>query len=382
MKPVIYLICGDDDYLVELKAKELLDKLIPVAEREWGLETIDGRADKVAEVVDAVDRCIESAQMGSMFCNAKLTWLRAATFLAGGGRTFESVEVKKAIERLTAMVKGGLPDGMRLMISAGNVPRNSALYKAVKAADGLTDLGEGVKPWERAQAAEGRVKQFLPEFELTMPQNVCEEFVARVGYDTRCILQELEKLRTYLGKPGAVTSRDVRDVVSLSNVAEANELTNAIGDRNMKEAIKVLHRLFEQNESAIKMVNMIERRISDLLMVLECLARKWLSAQAMSSGAIRADWSTQLSPEADALLSAIDPDPRTQNVWVTGRLVPQARNYTIRELRLARHLLIGLREKLVSSSLPEEFMVETTLMKILARPTVAAKPGAGGRSEN
>ncbi len=367
-----YLVCGDDDYLVDVKAKTLVNELVPPAERTLGLEIIEGRAESADGVVAAVRQCIESVQTVGFFGGAKVTWLRDAGFLAGGGRSFDSDLVKEAIVKLTAVVKGGLPEGQRLLVTARSVPRNAALFKAFQAAGGVTDFGAAGKPWEQAGQAVARVQELLPKFGLTMDAAVCAEFVARAGYDTRQLVQELEKLRAYVGQPGAVQAADVRAIVSISHAAEANDLTAAVGERKLKEMIPVLRRLFDQGESGIKLAAMVEGRVRDMLMLREAIDRKWLTVQ--DSGRMpRADFRPNLPPDAELLLAGLDPDPRTRTAWQLGRPAAQAQNYTLNELRRARHLLIELREKLVSSSLPDTFLIETTLLKIVAKPPRAAK---------
>lgn len=373
MRISTHLICGDDDYLIDAKAKNLINELVPPAERTLGLEIIEGRVLSVDGVVTAVRQCLESVQTIGFFGGAKLTWLRDASFLAGGGRSFESDLVKTAIGKLTALVKGGLPEGQCLLVTACNVPRNTAFFKAFHAAGGVTDFGAAGKPWEQAKLVTTRVQEQLPAFELTMTADVCAEFVERAGYDTRALMQELEKLRVYLGRPGAVQINDVRAIVSIHRNAVANDLTTAVGERNLKEMIPILRRLFDQNENGIKLAAMVEGRIRDLLIMREALDRKWLTVPA-NAQTPRANWSPNLPPEAEALLTALDPDPRTRTPWQLGRPAMQAQNYTMKELRLARHLLIELREKLVSSSLPEAFLIETTLLKIVAKPRHAEKP--------
>jgi DNA polymerase-3 subunit delta len=362
-----YLVCGDDDYLIDVKARALVNELVPPAERALGLEIIEGRAQSADDVVKLVKACLASVQTAGLFGGAKLTWLRDAGFLAGSGRSFESDLVKEAIAQLTALVKGGLPEGQRLLVTACGIPRNSALFKAFQAAGGVTDFGAAGKPWEQAGQAIARVRELLPGLGLTMDAGVCAEFVERAGFNTRLLVQELEKLRAYVGPKGAVQAADVRAIVSISHAAEANDLTTAVGERKLKEMIPILRRLFDQGESGIKLAVMVEGRVRDMLVMREALDRKWISVRQKGSMP-SAEWLPNLPPEAEEMLAPLDPDPRTRTIWQLGRPAAQAQNYTLTELRRARHLLIELREKLVSSSLPEAFLVETTLLKILVRP--------------
>ena len=55
-----YLICGDDEFRVSRATKELLDALVPESDREFGLESVDGRVGTVDETI-AVIRSVRDA---------------------------------------------------------------------------------------------------------------------------------------------------------------------------------------------------------------------------------------------------------------------------------------------------------------------------------
>ena len=78
-----YLICGDDEFRVSLATKELLDRLVPEADRAFGLDQIDGRVGTVDETV-AVLRAVRDALVSdSLFGpGSKTVWLREPAFLS------------------------------------------------------------------------------------------------------------------------------------------------------------------------------------------------------------------------------------------------------------------------------------------------------------
>ena len=57
-------------------------------------------------------------------------------------------------------------------------------------------------------------------------------------------------------------------------------------------------------------------------------------------------------------------------------LVAQAAGWTVRELRVARHHLVQMRENLVSSSLPQEWLLEVCLIEALGGARKARRPQA------
>lgn len=356
----LHLVCGEDEFRVAEKAQAIVDAWVPEADRAFGLEIIDGRVDTVETVVKAVRQCVEAVQTAGFFGGGKTVWLRNAEFLAGGGRSFDSDTVKEMIAELAELIKGGLPEGHALLVSARSVPRNSALFKVFQKTGTVSDLGSGGKPWEIERAAKEHLGHVLARLGLEMSDGVREAFLARVGVDTRLILQEIEKLSLYRGGPGKVTAEMIEAVTSVGREAEAWDLTDAFGERDPVKLTGALRRLEEQDEPPIKLSAMLDGRVRDLIVLRAALDNRWVS---VTGG--RVEWRGELPREAEIALAAMGHDLRAQSPFSVAKRVAQARNYTLNELRAARHHLMELREKLVSTSLDARFLLETSLLKIV-----------------
>jgi len=205
-----------------------------------------------------------------------------------------------------------------------------------------------------------------------------EEFITRAGFDTRFLVQEIEKLRLYMGEGKQVTVEDVREITSIGREAEAWDLLDAFGERNALNVLKTLKRLSGQKGIGVMLAAMLEKNVRDLLVLREAYDRKWVYGG--KGGAC--GWSSSLPPEAAALLNALPVNPKTLNAWVLKKKLPHALNYSLQELRVARFRVLELREKLVSTGLPEMFLLETTLLRIIGNKTkdaVAVRPAAGVR---
>jgi DNA polymerase III subunit delta len=367
-EPRLQLVCGEDEYWVAEKAKAVVNAWVPEADRAFGLEIIDGRVDTVDAVVKAVRQCVEAVQTIGFFGGGKTVWLRNAEFLAGGGRSFESDTVKEMIAELTELIKSGIPEGHALLISARAVPRNSALFKVFQKKGTVSDLGSGGKSWEIEKAAKENLGGLLARSGLEMGDGVREAFLARVGVDTRLILQEIEKLSLYRGGPGKVTAEMIEAITSVGREAEAWDLTDAFGERDPAKLTGALRRLEEQDEPPIKLSAMLDGRVRDLIVLRAALDNRWVSVQGS-----RAAWQGNLPREAEIALTAMTHDLRSQSPFIVAKRVVQAGNYTLNELRAARHHLMELREKLVSTTLDARFLLETTLLKIVGLPKGARK---------
>ncbi len=378
MNGKLCLICGDDDFLVDSAARERINQLVPEADRAFGVEVVDGRKDTGDEVRRAVDACIESVRTPGFFGANKVTWLRDVTFLTGGGRVAESAAAKEAVDKLAVWLKEGLLEGQVLIITAVKVLRTSIIFKVCQKQGEVEDFGGGFKSWELEKLTAQRLDGLLKKAGLSMDDEARQEFITRAGFDTRFLVQEIEKLRLYMGEGKRVAVEDVREITSIGREAEAWDLLDAFGERHALNVLKTLKRLSGQKGIGVMLAAMLEKNVRDLLVLREAYDRKW--AYGSKGGAC--GWSTSLAPEAAAILNALPVNPKTMNAWALKKKLPHALNYTLQELRVARFRVLELREKLVSTGLPEMFLLETTLLRIIGNKTkdaVAARPAAGAR---
>ena len=123
----------------------------------------------------------------------------------------------------------------------------------------------------------------------------------------------------------------------------------------------------DQGENAIRMTNSLLTVVNDLLAIREGLDRKWAypAGQGLS-------WNG-LPAEIAAGLDEGDKDIRSAMGFRVRKLVDQASVWTLRDLRNARHFLLALREDLVSTSLPPDFLLETRLLQAVGHRRTAQR---------
>ena len=372
----LHLVCGSDDYQVEQRARKIVDTGVPVAERALGLEILDGRVDSADAAIACIRKCIEAVQTPGFFGAGKLVWLKNASFLNPQVRPGDNDNVKARVAELTALIKSGLPVGQVLLITPVSIARNTAFFKACQVAGEVSDFGGSEKPWEQERQAREQLAGLLREANLQMTEEVRERFLQRAGTSTRLLVNELEKLRIYVGKgTDQVKAEDVDAIVSVGREAMAWDLTDALGARDAVKLIQSLRQLQAQNENAIGLVTMAEKRIRELIVLRYAIDQRWLQARDSERGPF-CKWNETLPAEADALLGALPKDPRTVSAFIQSKVAVQANRYTLNELRRARHVLIELREKLVSSSAPPEILLETALLRLVAPRAGAARAGS------
>ena len=354
-----HLVCGEDDFQVTLETRRVLDHLMPPAQRELGLEVVDGRVESGDETLAAIRQTLESMSMDGLFGGDKVIWLREPAFLSND-RIARTEAVKTAVQTLAAKIKEGLPAGQALLVSTFSINRGSVFFKSFGGGDAVIDLGSALKPKESQERANELVATWLRENDLKMSTAVRSGFIEKIGTDSRRLVSELEKLKCYCGDRTEATSADVGEIVSGGQTTEIWDFLDAFASRKADAMLTQLRRLFTQLESPIRVVSSLETRVQDLLLVREALSRKW----ARNAGFGGLQWAA-LPPEIESFLASQEKDIRKWSPFRTRNLAMQAECWTLGELRAARHVLLETREKLVSTGLSPEGLLETGLIRAM-----------------
>ena len=365
MAAPVYLIFGEDEYLVSSKARRIVDDLVPPDQRALGLEVIDGGVDTVAEASERAEQVLSALQTVGFFNQRKVVWLRDCSFLAETV-TGKSEPVKSRVDRLAGLVKSGLDATQVLVVSAGKLSKKYAFYKACKAAGEIHEFPVSTRAYENEQRARMVAADLLKREGLKTAGPVRDMFLARVGTETRQIVNEVEKLKLYMGDRVQVEMDDIRQVTSLSRDALGWDLTDAVGERKLPEALKILRRLLFQKQSPMALIGALEGRVRDLTVYRDALDQGWLKVREAGRG-VRAEWGPVPAEVEQAFTQVFKRDPRATHPYRIGVLAAQARNYTRRELAAFERALVETHAKLVSSSTPQDVMLEMLMVRTVPR---------------
>jgi len=145
------------------------------------------------------------------------------------------------------------------------------------------------------------------------------------------------------------------------------DIQDAVGKRQLSRALQILHRLLAQKESAIAIVTVIVNRVRELLVYREALDRGWLRLKpGYGGGGMLGEWNN-LTPDVEEVLTvALKKNPRALHEFRVGILGQQAQAYSLNALKNNQRLAMAAHESLVSSSVPEETILEVMLAKMMA----------------
>ena len=326
----LHVIIGEDDYLVAEVAKKIIGD-------GDGLEVIDSATSTNAESQLKDLAAAEMSFKTPPFLEPKkVTWWKNVHFLPSGGgkrddnKRATSEEVKEALEKFAKLIAGApLPENQHFILSGPRMLQSSIVAKTLASAAEMVVLT--VKsPKEAHQAAVVRVIDRAKELGMSFAAGAAEKFVDAVGFDTRALLNELDKMRDYLGKDSdTITSAAISEVTAAGPMDDPPfwDFTDAVASRNLDLALREL-RAFEGSGFAVVVTIVLERLFRQLLEVAENR-------------------------------------PSALNGYALTKMKNFAHNWSVSELRRARARFITLRERVVSGFTSGEPLIVATLVRIL-----------------
>lgn len=359
----VFLVYGEDEFAVSKAARERLRQAVPAEAETFGLEIVRGEADTVEEALACIRRCREAIQTVGFLDDRKAVWLRGANFLDQGALV-KSKDVRAALQDL-ADAFPGMPPGRLLVISAPAADIKSEFYKACAGAGEVLAF-KSEKPWQRDNGAMAFAGGAFRELGISAGEDVMRAFVHKVGTDSRRLRQEAEKLDLYLGAVRKAQTEDVEAVVSPGREMFTWNLEDALGNRDMAEALRIMRQLLFQGEKPIRLMLSIESRFRCLLILREAMDRNWvgLSGKVLAKRA--------MSAEQEQLFYQALNDNRMKNPFVAGIRARQASCFSRAELEACRARILETRRQLVSSGLPPKLALELLVVRLCRRPERSA----------
>lgn len=361
----IYLIGGADEFSIKETAAKLAEKLAPKKAGEFGLEIIEGSFSNQDEALKIIARAREALSTVGLFGGGdKLVWLKSTDLLADSPTT-RTEAVKDALSELGDLLKGGLGEGVVLLISAIGCDRRKSLYKT------LEKIGE-VQFFEALEEGKGDADEEIEEFirsklradAKTMNPEAVQAFRDLVAPNLREIANELEKLLTYVGKRNEILPEDVRAICSASRQAVIWELTDALGARRTAHAIAALENLLDSGDQPIGILMMLVAQFRLMLLACDLLQRKLITVRDGQGGNFEFVKAFGSLPE-----HATAHFPRTKegalpNAWRLYRCALAAKNFSTKELIRAMDLLLEANRQLVTTQLDDRLVLEEAVAKI------------------
>jgi DNA polymerase-3 subunit delta len=364
-------ICGNDDFLVGRAGKERFAALASEVTDEFSRETINGFAANVAEVEGAVNRFRDAVQTVSMFGGKRVVWLKDVNFLADTvtGRAESTLKLVEDLQQILSAVN---PDETAVLITAAPIDRRRSFPKwCEKHADFVLLGGDGDSAGEAlAGVAIAEAKSLGANF----GPGAVELMVAKVGANTRLIVEETRKLATYAlpedtnksaSEPATITEAHVAELTP--NVAEGDffEAAEAFFSGDLKWTLAALHRHFFSGGDARPVISALQNRNRILLQVRALVdagdARvgpRGLDGLPRAAGTYGSRFVGATEKSSFNLF--------TQNPWYVGKLAGSAKLPSLRRLIDNQQEFIAAFEEIIRRPNEQEEVLREVAVRCLA----------------
>ncbi|WP_339133836.1 MAG: hypothetical protein WGN25_13820 [Candidatus Electrothrix sp. GW3-4] len=250
----------------------------------------------------------------------KLGWTRellkrySDTVETGAGSLQSS---QTAGEMVLAALDGGLPQENILILLAEEVDKRKKLYKAFKERYAVinlhVDTGASAQAKKAQQAVlHEQVNAVLHEMKKSMAAGVMEQLLERVGFHPVAAVMETEKLALSVGEARQITGEDLDRMVGRTRQEAVFELTQAISDQKIDQALLIASRLQENGIHALAILATLRNFTRTLLLFRVLLEqdqynfRPGLSAKVFQEQCLpvlkqNERWKTELSGHPFAL---------------------------------------------------------------------------------
>ncbi|MFI5357577.1 MAG: DNA polymerase III subunit delta [Opitutales bacterium] len=325
-KPFTFL-CGADDYLVDRLGRERFAALATEVTDEFSRETLNGFANNVGEVEAVINRFRDSVQTVAMFGGKRVVWLKDVNFLADTvtGRAESTLKLVEDLQELLGRIN---PAETAVLITAAPIDRRRAFPKwCEKQADFVLVGGDS-----DGGALEGVVLAETRAQGVGITPDATRLLLAKVGANTRLIVEEVRKLATYIDAGATIEEAHVAELTP--NVAEGDffETAEAFFRGDLKWTLAALQRHFFSGGDARPVISTLQNR-NRLLIQVRALA----DAGDVQLGPRGLNGLPQAAPayaakfgEAAAEKSSFN--VFSQNAWYVGKLAAGARLPTLRRL--------------------------------------------------
>jgi DNA polymerase-3 subunit delta len=240
-----YLLHGDEDYLIERARVAILEAILPPQFRELNFTSYDADQAPPSEVINA--------------CNTLPCMAQCRIVLVKGAHRYSQGDLRSFIPYLQSP-----SSTTSLIFIAERMP-----------AEFIREVKDGAFHLERP--AQKAIPQWVRAIALELDKEIAPEAVGylqeAIGGDLQGLRNELSKVSLYMGDKRRIEVQDMEGVVSEIRVNSIFELTKAIGERDLKRALRVLGKIWESGEHPLKILGMISRQFRHLLMTKEALTR-------------------------------------------------------------------------------------------------------------
>ncbi|MCJ8330767.1 MAG: DNA polymerase III subunit delta [Lentisphaeria bacterium] len=358
----ILLICGNNHALISEATKEQLTKIAGPSADEFSIESYSESDQQNCEAI--LREVLSSIQTPSFFGDAKTIWLNDLSAFES-----EATKSQKSLSKLQDLILelsnsiSNFPDDVNLLINSTTIDKRKQLYKAIKESGKIIEHKKPeLNSFKWRQEVNKLMRDEASRKNLELTQASIEYLIDAIGVDTGRIAPEMEKICCYAGDSPSL--EDVKAVCSGNREAVFYALNEALGNRNLKQAMDSLAQTMSNSKNtdsdSIRLIRMTANYFRKLLHI-----KIALHVCAAKTGSQLETALQSASPEQKEMLAGNI--AFSESAWSLKNLADKAQNYSPYDLREAIELIALVDKSMVSSTASKRTLIETLVMHIISR---------------
>ncbi|MDR2431617.1 MAG: DNA polymerase III subunit delta [Candidatus Margulisbacteria bacterium] len=261
--PKLYLIYGEENYLLEQSVRELKKQYVDPALEAFGLDVI------AAAEADP-DRIVNSIQTIPVFAPRRLVLVYDPFFLAPPPKNPEEADAEppedKPLDLLLDSL-GRIPDGVTAaFIVHGKIDQRKKCFKFFQKHAEIRQFAAFAQ-WDRAKVTDW-LAGYLRGKNTGIDEAAAEFLVETAGISLGVLVNEIEKILTYAAGRPQITLADAQAVASQGEL-QILDLRDRLYARNIPELLALTAAMLKRGESAPGLLAFLSNRVRELLQIKE-----------------------------------------------------------------------------------------------------------------
>jgi DNA polymerase III delta subunit len=358
----VVLVTGDDVAMIEAEVAGVIRQVAGENPDAFSLDIVRER--EGVEIPDLIRQVLRSVQSPPFLGQRKTVWLRGfSSFDSESTAATPANPEASALRELAERIQRGIPADIALVLDGPGADSGKPLARAC-AAQGKVVVCN--RPTLRAKAWRDDMRHVIAhraaQKGVRLPEDVVDYLTDAIGTDTSRIEGELEKLICYVGGTAAPITRAAAEQVCVGQGEELPwALTNAIGRRDVPEALRVIHVMLEQgrtDDDTRRLLAQTAKYFRELLQIKVFMAERGLRSPPQVLTAVQRASPEERQASLEAGLAAATGSP-----FRAKALASDAEAYSGAELvdavRGARDAYL----RCITSGVPERVVLEELVIR-------------------
>ena len=264
----VYLLCGEEHFLIEKALKSLLDILLEPETRDFNLNLLDGTIVTIQDILSAIE-------VYPIIADWRVVVVSESDLFQDPHKTQpvnlenDRLDEKEDLDRndpkelFLDWMTGAPPQNSTLIFTfKGIVNTREPIVKAIDRIGKFINFEklEVSSSIQRDPLYQSASKQ-LAQFDKQITPSAFHLLRTQVNNDTHRFFEEINKAVSFVGDKTQIDEQDIRNLVSPTSADTIFDLTDSIGNQNVNQGLSSLHNILSNGESPIKINALITRQI-------------------------------------------------------------------------------------------------------------------------